>query len=49
MCGLRVSWALAPGKRQYFALVLGWVEDWVVRSDSRGFVVAGSSWQCGVA
>jgi hypothetical protein len=25
------------------------VEDWGVQLDSRGFVVGGSSWQCGVA
>ena len=31
------------------ALVLGWVEDSVLRSDSRGFGVAGSSSRYGVA
>ena len=38
-----------PLARKITALVLGWVEDWVVRSDSRGFGVAEASWKCGVA
>jgi len=35
--------------RKITALVLGWVEDSVVRSDSRGFGVAEASSKCGVA
>src|SRR6266403_2062931 len=35
--------------RKITALVLGWVEDSVVRSNSRGFGVAEASSKCGVA
>ena len=35
--------------RKITALALGWVEDSVVRSDSRGFGVAEASSKCGVA
>ncbi len=35
--------------RKITALVLGWVEDSVLRSDSRGFGVAEASSKCGVA
>jgi len=31
------------------ALVLGWVEGWVVRSDSRGFGAVGAFWPCAFA
>ncbi len=31
------------------ALVLGWIEDCVIRCDSRNSGVAGSFWQCAFA
>jgi hypothetical protein len=31
------------------ALVLGWIEDWVTRCDSRDSGVAESFWQCAFA
>ena len=35
-----------PPASKITVLVLGWVEGWVVRSDSRGFGAAGAFWRC---
>src|SRR5438552_4150739 len=46
----RTAMACHAAGSKITALVLGWgVEDSVVRSDSRGFGVAGAFWQCAVA